>query len=774
MRSTKTAGALVLIIACVCAVGASSSDAYAPAGATEDSLLTYFPIPATTPGYVSPLLAKEIAVLTREGMSYARAIQAIAVQGRIEQADLPRKLQASMGRAYAGVWFNGAAAQLHIGVTSRASRQKAERIAARANLADSVNITPVRSTMAQLLATQKQWNHKLTKLFARDEVKTGLEPQRNAVSVTLSSSVPPSQLAQLRREAASAGVNVFVTTVAGALRLVPLAKTECNNFVRNEAYCNKSITPGVTIKNAAGICTAGPEAIPTANKAERVLLTAGHCIAPGGEGSEWKALNRKAEEGLIGKARKFSFGSAAVGGAKGDFGEILIEAPPGGAWQTGIANNPVFAVSAEWKKKEETSYPVKGERAPTVGNVSCHEGQTSGESCGKITQLNVTLKASNVYIEGLVEVVGTKEAEKELLGEGGDSGGPWLFIETSNEVLMEGTHVGIVPECINRGKVEEGPQFFATQTECVSSGEYAEKAGNKGEWERKEYKCAKVAKVEKGVRFYKTEAECIKNEKAGEGEWERTPEHHLLFNPLKQPVGGAAPGSLEVLKLELLTTANERILPTFLLAEWLVGGTAVTTELLTETTSELLLEDTKVPLLGKAALLCSFILDGWVGPSSLDWISEILTLSGVAVSTTALSGTAVTCTNQENCEEPLVWAVNLGWETELELMEDSGTFFIDLIKPHSGGGSPGWEIECMKSIIGTVTDECTAAEAGAELALEGTTLLGNFSAAFTELAGIKLANCTMGGTETGVVEGGGSFAVSGGGELTASSESAVS
>jgi hypothetical protein len=217
---------------------------------------------------------------------------------------------------------------------------------------------------------------------------------------------------------------------------------------------------------------------------------------------------------------------------------------------------------------------------------------------------------------------------------------------------------------------------------------------------------------------------------------------------------------------------------TFLLAEWLVGGTAVSTELLTETTGELLLEDTKVPLLGKAIVTCSGILDGWVGPNSLDWVSEVLTLSGAAVSTTALTGTAVECANVENCEEPLLWAINLGWETEVELMEDSGNWFINLILPHTGAaGNPGWEIECMKSIIGPITDECTAAEAGAELTLEGTTLLGNFSKSFTELAGISFGNCTLGGTGTGIVETvkkEGTIKLSEGGELTASSEGVVS
>jgi hypothetical protein len=213
---------------------------------------------------------------------------------------------------------------------------------------------------------------------------------------------------------------------------------------------------------------------------------------------------------------------------------------------------------------------------------------------------------------------------------------------------------------------------------------------------------------------------------------------------------------------------------TFLLAEWLVGGAAVTTELLVEVSGEALLEDTKVPLLGKAIVLCSGIVDGWVGPNSLSWASEVLTLSGVAGSTTPLSGTAIECTNQENCEEPLMWPVNLGFEGEAELMEDSGNWFVGLGLPHSGGGNPGFEVECMKSIIGAITDECTTTELTAEFTLEGTSLLANASEAFSELAGGKLANCSLGGTETGVIEGGSVVDLSGGGEITTSSEGVVS
>jgi hypothetical protein len=68
-----------------------------------------------------------------------------------------------------------------------------------------------------------------------------------------------------------------------------------------------------------------------------------------------------------------------------------------------------------------------------VGFQNCYEGQTTGQGCGQIKALNVVVKYNKFQtkISGLVEDSGAQ-------GEGGDSGGPFLFIESNNEVLMEG------------------------------------------------------------------------------------------------------------------------------------------------------------------------------------------------------------------------------------------------------------------------------------------------------------------------------------------------
>lgn len=210
---------------------------------------------------------------------------------------------------------------------------------------------------------------------------------------------------------------------------------------------------------------------------------------------------------------------------------------------------------------------------------------------------------------------------------------------------------------------------------------------------------------------------------------------------------------------------------TFRLGLWQRNGVNLTSQVPAQGSYEFLIEDNKLPVIGKAMVLCSAFLDGWNETNSLGWVSEVLTLPGMAVNQTPLAGTALECTDQENCEEPLVWSTNLGWETELEVFEkNSFTYFVNLRLPHAGGGNPGWEVECMKALIGKLVDECTTPEMVSELTLEGTTLLEDFSQEFTELAGDKDSSCSMGGSESGIIEGEGTDTLTEGGELTGETE----
>jgi hypothetical protein len=214
---------------------------------------------------------------------------------------------------------------------------------------------------------------------------------------------------------------------------------------------------------------------------------------------------------------------------------------------------------------------------------------------------------------------------------------------------------------------------------------------------------------------------------------------------------------------ELVTNDSPWELITLTLAVWTVNGVEVATELNISFDIGLLLEDLKGEGAKAVAVKeCSNIGDGWIGPSSLDWTSEVLTLGGVA--TKVLSENLVIACNTTSeegvCPSSLVWPVNLPWETEVEkIQEDSGNFFIDLILPHPGGGNPGWEIECMGIL--PVVDECTSPEAVFEVKSVAGVLLGIFSEGINELAGVNLATCSIGGAGTGVVQGEGTISLAG-------------
>jgi hypothetical protein len=337
------------------------------------------PLQASSASDGSPF-DREVAVFTSKGLSYARAVQALAAQSRVSQTDIVRQVQADMAETYGGVWFEPATAQLHVGVTSPSGRQAAEAAIAREGLANDVVATPVRSTIAELLATQDRWDRKLASLSVGAGVSTAIEPQRNAVVVTLDSSVSPAERAVLEREASAADVNVLVSVIAGRLEVRPLAKTECKTWKTFEAYCNPSITAGVTIQNAvcknqpvefAGgfpsqekcenrtlsgtkgkwerrtfTCSAGPLAFKT--KETKVMLTAGHCITATKEGW-WSRQKAGKEEVKIGVVGTFQPGGPNAKEPAGDYAEVSIEP----AWQTGKPEHPVFAVTAEWKKMNE-------------------------------------------------------------------------------------------------------------------------------------------------------------------------------------------------------------------------------------------------------------------------------------------------------------------------------------------------------------------------------------------------------------------------------------
>ncbi len=208
----------------------------------------------------------------------------------------------------------------------------------------------------------------------------------------------------------------------------------------------------------------------------------------------------------------------------------------------------------------------------------------------------------------------------------------------------------------------------------------------------------------------------------------------------------------------------------FLLAEWLNNGVALTSTVLGESSSEVLLEDTKVTAAGGAAVSvkCKYILDSDFGLDGAEDITEMLTIGGGAVSLTPLTASGLSCEKESLCEASKVWVVNLPWLGLLELWEEGASSgFVILLK--GAKGNLGWYMEC--TILGVKgEDECSTPEAAAEASkntVEGVEAI--FSEAVTALFGLKLVSCTASGnSETGIIEGAIHIRLSSGGPLSVS------
>ena len=377
----------------------------------------------------------QLGVFTRQGLSLEGAQAALATQSQVEAAKLPAKLEAALGANFAGVWFEPSTAKFGIGVVSGASRRAAEQVVAAAGLGGVVSYVSVRSTWAQLISAQNEWNAKLEHLTGQ-QASTGLSASHNAVAVTISSAVPAQQRALLEREAAQFHVNVSITVVPPQALEVSPTNSQCEIKPReNYAFCSKPLAAGVLITPNAerrGYCTAGPLALlpnpaTLAAALETFVLTAGHCL----EGTEkWFTATHPGNElKEIGPTWKF------LNDLLGDYGAIEV----GPNWlQAG--DPPALAQMTHYLDNGlREAQNVLGEAASVQGGSFCKQGATSAEQCGAILNLNVLVIFKNPpdvleHVDGLVET--------DSCSEPGDSGGPYATLPNVNGADILGTEVG--------------------------------------------------------------------------------------------------------------------------------------------------------------------------------------------------------------------------------------------------------------------------------------------------------------------------------------------
>jgi len=366
------------------------------------------------------------------GGTQERSPAAKEAEAAIARTDLAARMEGALGDSFAGVWFEPATAQLHVGVTSTVSRELAESVAVQAGLAGVVAETSVGSTWNELGAVRDSWAHWLVERVPSGPIGIALLAEGNSVKVELGSQVPAPLRAKLEREAAAAPVDVSLSFVSSeSSHITPYKR--CATFVELKAYCNPTIVSGVSINNeqkfeGKGNCTAGTPVIrknpkTEAEATETFLLTAGHCIVgEGAVGKKWFAYETNGTREEIGKAEA----TLSYPGSTIDAGLIKIVGKP---WAEPASKTPVKPVIADWKKTEENEpFELIEENVPVEKMLVCYSGQRTGTQCGEIKEAEKLEIVKNE--EGKVEVEWSHASVVELEGgkkaAQGDSGGPFF------------------------------------------------------------------------------------------------------------------------------------------------------------------------------------------------------------------------------------------------------------------------------------------------------------------------------------------------------------
>jgi streptogrisin C len=459
-RSARGLGAWVVVVIAITMVSVSASYPAAPSSARSESLaftgegLFAYPFSSSpdTPQVSSgSLVAHEEATLAREGISPARASDDLRLQGQVEEARLPLRIETALGDAYAGVWFDPAAGKFDVGVTSTASRQSVRRIAARVGLTGEVVETPVRSTWGTLIGVQEQWNKRHSTLLVSGEATSGVDPSRNAVVVTLDSAVSSHEHASLDRETASARSNIVITDSARpTARNEPKVVTCESPFTSSKARCEKTLTAGVRILlEAAALksCTAGPMLW---FWTETYMATAGHCYSNNTAKSTGRSVTTTTVkvtseyQGTLG-AKEIGNEDSYYWNEQGDMGMTKVSAT---SPFVQLGATPVPAFMAEWSVKPATPSAVAAAATPVMNATVCREGQTSGEWCGTITALNVTNSNS------------THQVRTNVCTSSGDSGGPYVFgtLTSKSPISIEGEATSSNKNCPETTGVESAFQ----------------------------------------------------------------------------------------------------------------------------------------------------------------------------------------------------------------------------------------------------------------------------------------------------------------------------
>lgn len=364
---------------------------------------------ATTSSQIDLLSSNEVALLAQqEGISTAKAEQDLRQQQ--QAGNIVGALQKSLGKDYAGVWFDLKTDQFHIGIAPHASQSTAEEVTNRVDITGNSDFESVSYTWSEIEHAQDGLSSKFSSLAQKQQVAIVADPRTDSVKIQVAANLSPSSVEQTKTAASTNSVKTEVTPV-------PQDELKIRADTCTFPFCNLPLRGGIPLISSANskgeytVCTAGFFVRDERNYP--YLLTAGHCFYPAGStwyNDEWGTAYPP--HGETGCAMGHRIASAL--NSEADAGVVATEGcePP-------EPNSGIVA----WNSNE--NYAINGTPySAYTGLFECHMGEHSGNQCGDVEYPNVTTEI-NYSGEGAGYIYLQHTDQVCALSLPGDSGGPW-------------------------------------------------------------------------------------------------------------------------------------------------------------------------------------------------------------------------------------------------------------------------------------------------------------------------------------------------------------
>jgi streptogrisin D len=351
-------------------------------------------------------------------LSTAEAQRRVNLQDRTQ--NLPTAMTSAAGSRYAGIWFDNSDGRLKVDLAKGANTAAVNAALSEQNLSSETDVVTVSNTWDELVAEQASLDKEFHILEENRDMRTGINPSTNSVDVAVPEGLPTSENEALEAASKNSSVKVGVQRLPASHFVAQTAQSACGTEYSHtfEAYvidCARPLRAGVLIEGSQNGCTAGFYAFDNVT-GHVVMITAGHCIDPGGY---WYAdywggvLTEKPVREEIGPQEK------PYWGVLGDSMEIDAASngcPSSINWWCYYGWPPQY-MSTITNIYEE---PVNSVNVSQPGYALCETGAFGASKCGTVQHTHVTINDGH-EVQNLSEI--------NICLHHGDSGGP-VYSET--------------------------------------------------------------------------------------------------------------------------------------------------------------------------------------------------------------------------------------------------------------------------------------------------------------------------------------------------------